>query len=113
MTPMARAMITDLKRRKSRLTVDVLQRRSNFAAAIDLSIAYSATIGGMATITGTVGYLKSVASNIVSTIEIICTSYFSLLKGSNLALQGTMKTLFGSAGEISFMSWLFFFLKFH
>jgi sodium-dependent dicarboxylate transporter 2/3/5 len=47
-------------------------------AAIDLGIAFAASLGGMSTITGT---------------------------GSNLVLQGTMSSLFGDDGEVTFVSW--------
>jgi hypothetical protein len=49
------------------------------AAAIDLGIAYSASIGGMATLTGT---------------------------GANIALQGTLLSQFGPEGSITFLEWL-------
>lgn len=53
--------------------------RQMVAAAIDLSIAYAASLGGMATLTGT---------------------------GSNIVLQGTLLSLFGSEGTVTFLEWL-------
>ena len=50
------------------------------AICIDLGIAFGASLGGMATLTGT---------------------------GSNLVLQGTLQTMFGRDGEITFLQWLF------
>ncbi|KAJ1419446.1 Sodium/sulfate symporter [Ochromonadaceae sp. CCMP2298] len=49
------------------------------AAAIDLGIAYAASVGGSATLTGT---------------------------GSNLVLLGTLDSFFGEAGEVSFLEWM-------
>jgi sodium-dependent dicarboxylate transporter 2/3/5 len=51
---------------------------SQAGMAIDLSIAFAASLGGMATLTGT---------------------------GSNLVLQGTLLSIFGEEGEITFLSW--------
>jgi di/tricarboxylate transporter len=52
------------------------------ATAVDLSIAYAASLGGMATLTGT---------------------------GSNIVLQGTLLTLFGTDGAVSFLGWMVLF----
>jgi di/tricarboxylate transporter len=49
------------------------------ATAVDLSIAFAASLGGMATLTGT---------------------------GSNIVLQGTLLALFGGDGAVSFLGWM-------
>ena len=77
MTPLARAIIGELKNSTS--TSDELHEVLKAAKAIDLSIAFAATLGGMATVIGT---------------------------GANLVLQGLMLETFGSTGEISYAQWL-------
>lgn len=93
MCPLARALLSDLheldeqKDHSQRERVGESQnghhRRNGgsshpAAVAIDLGIAYAASIGGMATLTGT---------------------------GSNLVLEGTVSEVFGEENELSFLTW--------
>lgn len=75
MIPLSSAMLDYLNQNPSLLHGKSLKQ---VGAAIDLSIAFAASLGGMATLTGT---------------------------GSNLVLQGTMTSLFGIEDEITFLSW--------
>lgn len=75
MTPLSKAVFEELSRSTPHSDLGAA------AAACDLAIAYAATLGGMATITGT---------------------------GANLVLEGTMTAIFGDAGSISFLNWMFY-----
>eukprot|EP01038_Epipyxis_sp_PR26KG_P005699 gene5699-7867_t len=77
MIPIANAITTKMK---SQNTNCKNYSHKNLCAAIDLSIAYAALIGGTATLTGT---------------------------GTNIVLAGTMLSMFGNDGQISFMTWFY------
>jgi sodium-dependent dicarboxylate transporter 2/3/5 len=51
MTPLARAIVNEIK--LSKISPEEINQITNLAKAIDISIAFAATVGGQATITGT------------------------------------------------------------
>lgn len=75
MIPLSRAIFIHIERHHKDAGSDLI---ASTGVAIDLSIAFAASLGGMATLTGT---------------------------GSNLVLQGTMMSIFGKAGELTFIEW--------
>lgn len=97
MCPLARAVFADLKKHRrtppiipstkdseteeeaSSSTEDTNALLSGAATAVDLGISIAASLGGMATLTGT---------------------------GSNLVLQGTLTSMFGDESGISFLLWM-------
>jgi di/tricarboxylate transporter len=80
--PLAKAVIGELQIIEMQRQSEGLAPRvclKSLATATDLAIAYAASLGGMATLTGT---------------------------GANLVLQGTMNSMFGQNVGISFLGWL-------
>ncbi len=76
MIPLSKAILRQIENQRScQYSPQAIERAG---AAIDLSIAFAASLGGMATLTGT---------------------------GSNLVLQGVMLSLFGKEGEVTFIDW--------
>eukprot|EP01040_Poterioochromonas_malhamensis_P004709 gene4709-5045_t len=76
MIPLSKAILKQIENQRScPYSPQAIERTG---AAIDLSIAFAASLGGMATLTGT---------------------------GSNLVLQGVMLSLFGKEGEVTFIDW--------
>jgi hypothetical protein len=75
MIPLSRAIFVHIQQSQSHLSS---KRLANLGIAIDISIAFASSLGGMATLTGT---------------------------GSNLVLQGTMMSMFGKEGTITFLEY--------
>jgi di/tricarboxylate transporter len=75
MIPLSRAIFVHIQQSQSHLSP---KRLANLGIAIDVSIAFASSLGGMATLTGT---------------------------GSNLVLQGTMMSMFGKEGKITFLEY--------
>ena len=78
MLPLSAATIAQLKKRTTASPHMNYNDILRLASAIDLGIAFSSSIGGTATITGT---------------------------GSNLVLQGAMLSQFGEADQVTFFQW--------
>jgi hypothetical protein len=80
--PLSKAVISELELIDSQRQLEGSRRDysiRSLATATDLGVAYAASLGGMATLTGT---------------------------GANLVLQGTMNSMFGQNVGISFLGWL-------
>jgi hypothetical protein len=82
MCPLARAVVSDLRLSSRQFSSDrdysVTMKMNYLAAAIDLGVAFGALLGGIATLTGT---------------------------GTNIALEGTLSSLFGEEGHVSYLEW--------